>query len=315
MLRDEIADLRDAAGEPGERTAAGPEDPAGELGEGGSPAQPDARAHPATSGGTAAKDRTADAHDDDAADRDRQARDRDRAAEQRDEAARAAEDEQQLVTDVDARSRVDAVHAREDAAADRRGSEQDRVLAAEERTAAGLDRDASAGDRRHAEQDRDGSATDRVEAMEEIDAASLDALTGVYARGPGMIELERDRSRAARAGEPMALAFVDVDDLKGTNDRAGDPAGDRLLRQVADALQAHLRAHDAVVRYGGDEFVCALMGLTRAEAAERLAAVNTALGAASEPGSITVGIAALEGDESLSSLVERADAALYRQRR
>ncbi len=112
----------------------------------------------------------------------------------------------------------------------------------------------------------------------------------------------------------MALAFVDVDDLKGTNDRDGHPAGDRLLRQVADALRDHIRSHDVIVRYGGDEFVCAFMGLTRSEAEERLATVNDALAASSEPGSIPVGLAGLEPGESLETLVQRADEALYRQR-
>jgi diguanylate cyclase (GGDEF)-like protein len=151
--------------------------------------------------------------------------------------------------------------------------------------------------------------------MEEIDAASLDALTGTYARGPGMAELERDRSRAARTGEPMTLAFIDVDDLKGTNDRAGHPAGDRLLRQVAEVLRAHTRPHDVIVRYGGDEFVCGFMGLTRTGAAERLAQVDGALAEASEPRSITVGLAELGAGESLGSLIRQADEALYHQRR
>ncbi|HSK22684.1 MAG TPA: diguanylate cyclase [Egicoccus sp.] len=294
-LRDEIADLRDTESDPGDPTAG----PSGE---------PD----PRPEGG---RGEAADDHDDEADDRDKEAHERDRAAEQRDQAARAVERSQDVVTVDEAKSRADAVTARRDAASDRRGSEQDRLRAADERTAAGVDRDASADDRRHSEQDRDGSATDRRDAMEEIDAASLDALTATYARGPGMGELERDRSRADRTGEPMTLAFVDVDDLKGTNDRGGHVAGDRLLRQVADVLRAHTRPHDVLIRYGGDEFVCALIGLTRTEAAKRLAAVNDALAAASERGSITVGLAELEAGESLSSLIRRADDALYDQRR
>ena len=113
----------------------------------------------------------------------------------------------------------------------------------------------------------------------------------------------------------MTLAFVDVDDLKGTNDRAGHLAGDRLLRQIADVLREYTRPQDVIVRYGGDEFVCALIGLTRTEAAERLALVNIALAEASERGSITVGLAELEAGESLPNLIRRADDALYHHRR
>lgn len=312
-LRDEIADLRDAASDHGNAPDP-PGDPASAPGDGGSRDQ--------TGDDTATRDddadgedQAADRQDADAADRDREADDRDRAAEQRDQAAAAAERSQDVGTVDEERSRADAVTARRDAASDRRGSEQDRHRAADERTAAGGDRDASAADRHHSQKDRDGSANDRMEAMEEIDAASLDALTSTYARGPGMIELERDHSRAARSGEPMTLAFVDVDDLKGTNDSAGHVAGDRLLRQVADVLRNHTRPHDVIIRYGGDEFVCGLMGLTLAEATDRLAEVNVALAAASERGSITVGLAQLEAGESLPSLIQRADDALYRQRR
>lgn len=113
----------------------------------------------------------------------------------------------------------------------------------------------------------------------------------------------------------MTLAFVDVDDLKGTNDRGGHHAGDRLLRQVADVLRAHTRPHDAIVRYGGDEFVCAFMGLRLTDVADRLAEANLALSAASERGTMTVGLAELESDESLDSLIRRADNALYHQKR
>lgn len=317
-LRDTESDLRDRATPPSD----GPDPAAGDgelLDQAVETRDDDAAARDRCA---AAKDQTADQHDDDAAARDREAHERDEAAEERDRAARAVERAEPILTADDASSRADAVSARRDAASDRRRSEQDRLKAAVERTEAGVDRDASAAERaasaseRHdAEQDRDGSATDRAEATKEIDAASLDVLTGTYTRGAGMVELERDLSRASRSGEPMTLAFVDVDDLKGTNDRGGHPAGDRLLRQVASVLTANTRPHDPIIRYGGDEFVCALIGLTLTEAADRLAEVNRALAVASERGSITVGLAELEAGESLDSLIRRADNALYHQRR
>jgi diguanylate cyclase (GGDEF)-like protein len=144
--------------------------------------------------------------------------------------------------------------------------------------------------------------------------SSADDLTGAYLRGPGFVELEREIGRARRSEEPLVLAFVDVDGLKATNDSRGHAAGDRTLRDVAKVLRAHLRSHDLIVRYGGDEFVCALSGLNMADATQRLALVNAALQHAPEPGSVTVGLAELQPDDSLESLLARADATLYRQR-
>lgn len=315
--RDEVADRRDAESDLREHAAAaGGPDP--------SHAQADETCQNTASRdrSAAGKDRTAERVDAVAAYRDQRADDRDRAAEERDREARTVVCSAEHETVIDVRCRADLVAARDHAASDRRASAQDRLRAAHGRTAAGVDRDASAGDRvasagdrRHAAQDRDASAADRAEATEELNAASLDALTGTYTRGPGMAELERDHSRAGRTGEPLTLAFVDVDDLTGTNDRDGHPAGDRLLRQVAEVLTEHIRPHDVIIRYGGDEFICALVGPTRTEAAERLKVVNAALADASERGSITAGLAELEPDESLTSLIRRADADLYHQRR
>jgi PleD family two-component response regulator len=66
-----------------------------------------------------------------------------------------------------------------------------------------------------------------------------------------------------------------------------------------------------IVRYGGDEFVCAMPGLTMAEATARVALVNVVLAKALEPGSITVGLTELAPGDSLDQLVARADSALY----
>jgi diguanylate cyclase (GGDEF)-like protein len=127
------------------------------------------------------------------------------------------------------------------------------------------------------------------------------------------MELERDLARARRTGQPFAVAFVDVDGLKATNDTEGHAAGDKLLRRVVDTIRASLRSYDLVVRFGGDEFVCGLVDLSAQDAASRFVRVNADL-ATHAGASVTVGLAQLEDGEPLSDLIMRADEQLYRER-
>jgi diguanylate cyclase (GGDEF)-like protein len=207
-----------------------------------------------------------------------------------------------------------AEHDRDTALADRGAGASERVEAELDRDTALADRGAGASERVEAELDRDTALADRGASARDREDSSLDALTGAYRRGAGFRELAREIARARRAAEPFILAFVDVDGLKAINDAHGHAAGDELLRATADALRAHLRSHDLVIRYGGDEFVCAVSGLGLAEATARLGLVNTALAAAPRPGSMSVGLAELRPDDSPQELMARADAALYDER-
>ncbi len=112
----------------------------------------------------------------------------------------------------------------------------------------------------------------------------------------------------------LSVAFVDVDHLKQVNDSLGHAAGDRLLQNVAHALRSRLRTYDLVVRYGGDEFICAMPGLTAEAARDRLATINSVLGTQSPDGSMSFGVAELQPNESVEELVLRADQSLYEAR-
>ncbi len=122
-------------------------------------------------------------------------------------------------------------------------------------------------------------------------------------------------TKASRTKEPLVLAYVDVDGLKSVNDSQGHAAGDRVLLDVANVLRASLRSHDVIIRYGGDEFVCVILGLTIAQAERRLAQVNEELAHSPEHSSVTIGLTRVTPDDSLENIVARADAALYRKRR
>ena len=230
-------------------------------------------------------------------DRDRTAEDRDRRAEAHDRVSEARD------------SRADA----RDERAETREQAGDDTGAAADRGGAKRDRKGGASDRTQAADDRAAASGDRLISAEERAACSIDSLTGAHRRDVGIIELERELARAKRTGQPLALAFVDVDDLKGRNDAFGHAAGDQLLRATADAIKSQLRSYDLIVRFGGDEFLCAVTDVPIAEAAKRFSRVNADL-TATRQASVTVGLAEFQADDSLEDLVARADRALYRER-
>ena len=104
--------------------------------------------------------------------------------------------------------------------------------------------------------------------------------------------------RSKRSNSPLTLLMIDVDHFKTFNDTHGHPAGDRVLRRVADILKKSLRTTDIVARYGGEEFAVLLVDTPLSLAAKAADKVRTAIrsttfeGAAeSQPnGRITVSI-------------------------
>jgi diguanylate cyclase (GGDEF)-like protein len=104
-----------------------------------------------------------------------------------------------------------------------------------------------------------------------------------------------------------------VDGLKATNDSLGHAAGDLLLRRVVETLRTHLRSYDLIVRFGGDEFVCALLALDIDKAAERFTIIRASMAAAAHA-SISVGLAEYQIHDSLATLLARADQALLTER-
>jgi diguanylate cyclase (GGDEF)-like protein len=110
------------------------------------------------------------------------------------------------------------------------------------------------------------------------------------------------------------LAFVDVDGLKAVNDSQGHLAGDALLRLLGETLRANVRAYDVIVRYGGDELLCAMSNLGVTEARARFEKIAAALAAADPDHSITFGLAKAGPAEGLQQLIARADADLLQAR-
>jgi diguanylate cyclase (GGDEF)-like protein len=103
--------------------------------------------------------------------------------------------------------------------------------------------------------------------------AEVDPLTGVANRRHSTKALERLIRLAERFRQPMSVAVVDLDGLKGVNELHGHSAGDRVLRRLGGRLLRAFGADDAVGRWGGAEFVVGMHGLGRAEAVQLLASV------------------------------------------
>jgi diguanylate cyclase (GGDEF)-like protein len=248
----------------------------------------------------ALRDETAAARLKTAEDRDRAATGRDRAAEDRDELAR----QHDLEDDADG-SRDDIISR----------AKRDRAQAATDRARAAGDRARAAADRREAARERIEALRQHTESAASLELAATDELTGAWTRKFGLEEVSGELERAHRTGTTLLLAFIDVDGLKQINDTQGHQAGDDLLRLVGETLRASLRAYDVIVRYGGDELLCAMPNLKAADARARLAKLAAPLGAGDVEQSVTFGLAEAEPGDTLEALVARADTALLEARR
>lgn len=169
-----------------------------------------------------------------------------------------------------------------------------------------------------------GSDLSRVDrAMAELEyLAHHDMLTGLPNRLQLATRLEHSIERSVRDGRCCAVLYIDLDKFKPINDCHGHAAGDELLCQVAQRMQAHLRHVDTIARIGGDEFVIVLEGIAEAEQAysfaesliQRISApyrlasrqdIEVQVGA-------SVGIALFPDDaDGVATLLEQADSALY----
>lgn len=180
---------------------------------------------------------------------------------------------------------------------------------------AAAQREAAAGDRELAAEDRRQAARDRRALSEELALEGVDNLTGALRRRAGLDAIQRELDRTRRTGEPLVIAFIDVDGLKLVNDTEGHAAGDELLRQVAASLEQHLRAYDVIARTGGDEFACAVSGHDVAGVEERFRLISARLAAVADGATFAVGLAERRQHDTLDDLLRRADTAMSETRR
>jgi len=150
--------------------------------------------------------------------------------------------------------------------------------------------------------------------------AFQDPLTGLANRRLLLDHLDHALLQAKRAGTRVAVLFGDVDRFKVVNDNLGHQVGDELLRVVAERLRRAVRPGDTLSRFGGDEFVAILEGVTSPDDAGQVAA--RVLEVLREPiilngghevvATMSMGMALSDEDMSRDDLLHDADVAMYR---
>lgn len=157
----------------------------------------------------------------------------------------------------------------------------------------------------------------RLQEMSERDSP-----TGLYNHGYLLSRLEEEISLARRHQRSLSVVILDLDNFKEVNDRHGHLVGDEVLQRVAVTIRKHVRQHDIVARYGGDEF-CIILPETGQAGAE--AAVETLRNAFGElslqlskwTDGITFGSGICtypEDGATVHALIAVADALLYREK-
>ena len=168
-----------------------------------------------------------------------------------------------------------------------------------------------------------GLFVENRELASQVAGQGADALTGCRTRRDGMGRIGAELRRASERRCRASLIFVDVDDLKGLNDRYGHWVGDRVLAEVGSVLRDGVRGSDVRCRYGGDEFLVLLRDTPcegALQAAERLRAELARRRVAGPAGAVAAAASfgvstTLAGEHDAGALVARADAAMYRAKR
>ncbi len=166
-------------------------------------------------------------------------------------------------------------------------------------------------------------ALDRCRLYEELRVQAVtDELTGLFNRRYLDNRLDAEQSRAARNGHALSVLMLDLDDFKGVNDAYGHHSGDEVLREIARLLRRTVRTEDIVARYGGEEFCIILPEIAvdqavtvaeriRKQVAETELTVDQGVAAVRA----SIGISGSRPEDTDTTLVTRADRAMYEAKR
>jgi diguanylate cyclase (GGDEF)-like protein/PAS domain S-box-containing protein len=162
-------------------------------------------------------------------------------------------------------------------------------------------------------------AFDRLAELERM--AYLDPLTGLANRRYAEITINARLEELQRYGWRFGVIFIDIDLFKNVNDRYGHEAGDEVLKTVAKTLQNSVRSFDVVSRWGGEEYVAVIANIEAEElfvTANRCRALVEQSSLPSKPllkVTISVGATLALADDTVSTLVKRADELMYQSKK
>jgi diguanylate cyclase (GGDEF)-like protein len=162
-----------------------------------------------------------------------------------------------------------------------------------------------------------------IKAREDMrQKATHDELTTLWNRSAILALLKSEISRSVRDHSPLSLLLVDIDHFKRVNDSYGHLVGDEVLREVSTRLLHAVRGHDAVGRYGGEEFLIVLGGCDSRDARARAEQVRIRIGelaiaTAAGPTSVSISVGAItiehpDGLAPIEIYLKQVDEALYR---
>ncbi len=145
-------------------------------------------------------------------------------------------------------------------------------------------------------------------------SATTDALTDLHNRHWLQDMFRRKMERCRTSGEPVCIFMLDVDGFKAFNDRHGHLKGDEILCEVADVLRSELRPTDMLARFGGDEFAVLLPGANLDDAMATAERIRYAMANRVYEAGVTLslGVAEMGEEDTLSDLIAKADDAMYR---
>lgn len=149
-----------------------------------------------------------------------------------------------------------------------------------------------------------------------------DTLTPLFNRRHFISSINDRISRIGRYGGQSVIMFIDVDDMKGINDKHGHAAGDFALLHIAGIIAGAVRSTDVAARLGGDEFALILDEIDQAQAEQKMLALDAMVrespclfGADELSISASFGCTPIVAGDTESSILARADEAMYTNKR